>query len=99
MFFPLRGGSGRGRNLSRQNQLRQTKIFCRRSLSIYINVLLTIISFSPIPSPITIYFLPFKPISTQRSHFLACQTRDQIFKKSNKHRHLTSHEIHLLDGD
>ena len=38
----------------------------------YINLLLTIISFSPIPSHIIIYFLPFIPISTKRPHFLAC---------------------------
>ena len=43
-----------------------------------INVLLTMVSFSPIPCQITLYFLPFIPISTQRPNFLACQTLHQI---------------------
>ena len=50
----------------------------------YINGLLTIYeSHSLIPSSSS-FFLPFVAISTKRPHFLACKTRDQIFKKSKQ---------------
>ena len=62
----------------------------------YINVLLTIISFSPIPSQNTLYFLPFIPISTKRPLFLPARHVINHRKNVNKHHHLTSHEIHLL---